>query len=305
MRDADPENSEAQQRIQDAAAKLGAALEKAGDKLGSLGILPAERIKALTTILVSVASKGGEDEAKVEGLDTAAVVAGRIPAIAGQIEAMQEDDETPSVSALLIELQHQSILLDYAKEQQELIRQKAALHEERYKAYEDEARQWLDFHDALCNYAALMAGRPHPGLACDGFVVTSHKTNSGEYTVSCTLGGQPLPGDCALAKSWKATLAGLPSDKAAKREFYRALAAFSLAMAARAPQDEYEYRLVDLDHQEVVATNRAAVRAWDNLVKVPVDQIAAYHEAGIPPEKIAELLVTGMSLGAIGVGVNR
>ncbi len=306
VQQAGADGKETQQAIEDAAAKLSQALETAGDAAASIGILPEERIKALTTILLSVASQGADDPVKTENLDTATLIAGQIPEIAGQIKAMEEAGQAPSVSALLIELRHQSILLDYAKEQQALVRRGARLHQERYKAYEDEARQWLGFHDALCSYAVLLAGEAHPGKNCDAFVVTL-ALKDGKETADCFLSGQRLPasGDCALAKSWKATLAGLPKDKTAKREFYKALAAFSLAMAARAPQDEYEYRLVDLDHQEVIAANSSAIRAWDSLVKVPLGQIEAYHSAGIPPEKIAELLVTGLSLGAIAVGVNR
>lgn len=293
---------ETQKKIQNAAEKLGKALKKAGGKAASLGILPEERIEALTTIVLAVASQGADDEAKAESLDTATLIAGQIPVIAGQIKAFRDSGRAPSVSALLIELRHQTILLDYEKEQQELIRQRAALHEERYKAYEEEAKQWLAFHDALCSYAVVLAGGAHPGKACDEFLVTL-----GQNSADCKLSGQVVPasGDCALAKSWKDTLGSIPNNKTAKRELYKALAAFSRAMAARAPQDEYEYRLIDLDHQEVVAANRSAIRAWDSLVKVPLDQIEAYHAAGIPPEKIAELLVTGLSLGAIGVGVNR
>ncbi len=306
VKQAGDEGAETQERIQDTAAKLRKALETAGETAASIGILPEERIKALTTILLSVASQGADDQLKTENLDTATLIAGQIPEIAGQIKAMEEVGQAPSVSALLIELRHQSILLDYAKEQQEIVRRSARLHEERYKAYEDEAKQWLGFHDALCSYTVILADGDHPGKDCDRFTVTS-KLENRKYTVACVLPDKRTlaSGDCALAKSWKATLASVPSDKTAKRNFYKALAAFSLAMAARAPQDEYEYRLIDLSHQEIIAGNRSAIRAWDSLVKVPLGQIEAYHAAGIPPEKIAELLVTGLTLGAIAVGVNR
>lgn len=289
---------ETEKKVRDAAAKLGEALKQAE----KFGVLPEERIKALTTIVLAVASQGPDGKVETENLDTAIVVAGQIPVIAGQIAALREAGQAPSVSALLIELRQQTIRLDHAREQQALVGRRASLHEARYKAFEDEARNWLAFHDALCSYAVRLAGKDHPGRECDAFGATL-----GAGTAVCTLSGQRIPasGDCALAKSWKATLASVPGDKAVKREFYKALAAFSQAMAARAPQDEYEYRLVHLDHLEVVAANRSAIRAWDSLVKVPLDQIEAYHAAGIPPEKIAELIVTGVTLGAIAVGVNR
>ncbi len=299
VKQAGAEGAETQREIQDAATKLSEALETAGDSSALIGILPEARIKALTTILLAIASQRADDQVKTEKINTATLIAGQIPTIAGQIKDMWGTGQAPSLSALLIELRHQSNLLDYAKEQQELVRRSARLHEERYKAYEREARQWLSFHDALCSYAVTLAGGMHPGKNCDAFVVTLEKKN-GKDVADCSLSGKRIPasGDCALAMSWKASLANVPSDRTAKREFYKALAAFSLAMVARAPQDEYEYSLVDLSHQEIIAANRSAIAAWQNLVKVSLNQISALNAATTLSGEAANVSVANQVLRA-------
>jgi hypothetical protein len=74
---------------------------------------------------------------------------------------------------------------------------------------------------------------------------------------------------------------------------------------ARPQQDDADYRLAHLTHLEVAASDEFAIRAWNELIRTPVNQLAAYHQTGIKPAELADLIIKAAGLGAIGIGVNR
>ncbi len=55
----------------------------------------------------------------------------------------------------------------------------------------------------------------------------------------------------------------------------------------------------------MTAADEYGIRAWDALIATPINQLAAYHQAGIKPAELADLIVKAVGLGAIGIGVNR
>ena len=66
-----------------------------------------------------------------------------------------------------------------------------------------------------------------------------------------------------------------------------------------------DFRLIDLQHRENLANREMALKAWNNLVSVPINEIDAYYKAGLKPEAIADVLVKALGFIAITVGVTQ
>jgi hypothetical protein len=212
-----------------------------------------------------------------------------------------EQAAVPSVNNLLIEMRHQVLLLEYAKQLRTLGQQRVDILKTRYEALNKEARFWLNFGDAVCSYAVVSAGGEFPRRSCDEFSV-SFMTETKMW--SCTVPNAPLIKNCALGKPWHETIES-PGNTAATRELYKALAAYLQALAIQATQHEQTFRLIDVRHREALASRESAIRGWDNLVAVPVNQLEAYYQAGLKPAEIADLIVKALGFTAIAVGVSQ
>jgi hypothetical protein len=291
----------------DALRKAVAALA-GSDIVGGAG-LPAERARALDVILGAIA--GGEVDSKTlkdnPELARAAAVAGDLPSIAESIDGLVRRAKAPALGALVLEKEHQILLRDHAARLEQLESQRVQAQEARYRALVLESRFLLEQHDAVCRFSGA---RQTPAVNvgnCDGFAVTVTQDAAKRDVLSCRLvaGQQDLVGDqCPASAPWGTLWAdGIPE---ARRHLYRAVIALVQRFTvARAQQDEAEYGLVNLLHQEVTATDEYAIRAWNSLIATPVNQLAAYHQSGIKPAELADLIVKAVGLGAIGVGVNR
>ena len=65
---------------------------------------------------------------------------------------------------------------------------------------------------------------------------------------------------------------------------------------------EAEYRLIDVDHAEILDRSETALTLWETAVKQPVTVLAAYHGSGVRPEDLIEILkATGLFAIAGGV----
>lgn len=294
--------SENLKKLRAAANALKGAIEGVTDLGDALGIsaIPEERIGALSTILAAVAS-GEAGTAKIDDpqLAAAATVAATIPTLAADIKALQAGLAAPSVADLLIEMRHQALLVDYARKRQTIAAQRVVLHKSKLGALDLEVRQWMDFHDRICYFAAAKANLDEPGSKCDSFQATADPNDPDEENVLCAFEGESPIDDCALSDPWKEHLK--TASDAAKREIYAAVAAFSRAMSARAVQDEFDYRVINLDHRESLAASESAIRDWDNLISAPLAQLAAYYASGIEPTEIADVIFKALGLIELGV----
>jgi hypothetical protein len=260
-----------------------------------------ERVDALATVLTAAA--GGTvttDDPKVR---KAATVAKEIPALAGEMTALLEQRKAPSVSGLLIEIRHQTLLLEHVKQLRTFSQQRTDILKARYDALQQEARLWLRFSDAVCSYAALKAGQPFPGVKCDSFDVKLVPAEGTTASADCTLGGTALS-PCPLSRPWNESIRDR-SNVGATREIYKALAAYLQTLALQSADAETTFQLIDLTHREARADRTVALKEWDNLVAVPVTQLDAYYAAGLKPAEIADLLVKALGFTAIAVGVSR
>lgn len=293
--------------IRQTVAEKSAALQKALASAAKVApkVLFEERIGAIVTLLKAAAG----EETKVENdedLARAALMAGGLSSLAADVAGMVARAEAPSVANLLIELQHQSVLLQHAKTLDALEARRLEIRRDQLRGYIGETEELQNFRDAMCSFAYHMAEKGHPGPACNDFAVS----NDGK---DCkTKGSTPADvatGDCALAKPWNVYLKSPPSgdrhkDNAA-RELYKALAAFTRVFPMRAARMEQDFRLIDLQHRENLANREMALKAWNNLVSVPINEIDAYYKAGLKPEAIADLLVKALGFIAITVGVTQ
>lgn len=61
-----------------------------------------------------------------------------------------------------------------------------------------------------------------------------------------------------------------------------------------------EYRLLALQHEGAVDYSEASLNVWKSTIEIPVSALLAYHEGGLKPKDIIELL---KALGLIGIAV--
>jgi hypothetical protein len=297
-------------RVETAAKALRDALEQAGQASAVVGApaLTGSRIRAIDTVLTALAG-GRIDVEKVSEPDVrrAALVAGRVPALVGEIEGLVRRRRAPAVSPLVIEKQHQLLLRDDAVRRLDLAAQRIALLETKYEALVAEARYLVAERDGVCN----VLQPPEPGskkrIKCDTLQAT---VSDGSWTCRYELERAaeeppPMPQECpALGMTWGKLLR--EGTSAQKRALWEAIAGLGGRLAiARPQQDEADFRLAHLTHLEVAAADEYAIRAWDALIATPVNQLAAYHQTGIKPAELADLIVKAIGLGAIGVGLNR
>lgn len=108
------------------------------------------------------------------------------------------------------------------------------------------------------------------------------------------------------AKTLSAVLEG--SDTLDKERLYQSLIAFDHAISvARKRSAEIRSELANFGRWEGVLADEYAMDAWSALLKGSIDQLVAFHKAGIKPETVGEALAGLASLGllgAIAVGTN-
>lgn len=300
--------SENRKRVETAAGALRDALKQSGKASDLVGVpaLSESRIQAIDTVLTAL-SGGSIDEKKVSEPDVkrAALVAGEVPALVGEIEVLVQRSRAPAVSPLVIEKQHQLLLRDDALRRVNFAVQRVALLEMKYNALVAEARFLRDQRNGVCN--VLQPADASKRIKCDTLQpsLKDNKWTCKYQLESAGEGSSPTTQDCAkLAMTWGQGLRdGTVADK---RALWEAIAGLGGRLAiARPQQDEADFRLAHLSHLEVAASDEFAIRAWDGLITTPVNQLAAYHQTGIKPAELADLIVKAIGLGAIGIGVNR
>jgi hypothetical protein len=307
-------SSERPTQVETAAARLREVLRAAGSASDGAGVpvLSESRVRAIDTVLIAL-SGGTVDEKTVAdpAVQQAAIVAGQVPSLVGEIDTLVNSARAPAVSALVIEKQHQLLLRDDALRRVTLAAQRVALLETRFLALVAEARFLLAQHDGVCN--VLQPADSLSRVNCDTLQITVVERKEiavVEWKVTCSYevgeGNSPSSStNCAgLEITWgKGLRDGSP---ATKRALWESVAGLGGRLAiARPQQDDADYRLAHLTHLEVAASDEFAIRAWNELIRTPVNQLAAYHQTGIKPAELADLIIKAAGLGAIGIGVNR
>jgi hypothetical protein len=250
---------------------LRALLDQAATQAGALGVetAAAERLRSLDVLLRATA--GGKVDAGTLAdpeVKKAVMVVATSRALTDEARSIAASRRAPPVSALLIEKQRQEALRAAAARRVDRGERRLQLHEDRFEALVHEV-YLLQRARVAAKAAALAAPADDPF-------------------------GRPLA---------SALSAG---DVVARRLTYQTLFHYLDSIAtARRRQEEADYRLIALDHEEAVDASETAIALWNGLIATPVNELAAYHAAGLKAEQIAALLVQFVTLGSIGVGVNR
>ena len=209
----------------------------------------------------------------------------------------------PSVTNLLIALNHLKLRVERDEARLRLAQERLSLRRQQYDAALSELRARIQVFDQLCTYAELSAGRPHPGARCDAFeVAIDRESGGGAPGVTCTGVDGARLSDCALQGTFREALSAR-QPAAATRALYRVVRGLAFAHDSRTRAIEADYRLVDLSHRAALGSNRLAIASYNNLVAVPVQKIADYHAGGIRPAEIGALLVQGLGFTAVTTGI--
>ena len=96
----------------------------------------------------------------------------------------------------------------------------------------------------------------------------------------------------------------LDTDAEIRKSVLRALAKYLLTFTGPKRQvHANEYRLVALEHEGALDHSEASLNIWKAAIEVPVAALLAYHQTGLKPEDIIELL-KALGLGGIALGAN-
>lgn len=262
---------------------------------------------ALAEVLAAVA--GGPVDPTDKELAPALVIAKAIPSLAGTIAGIEARRTAPTVSNLVLALNHQTLAVELDARLASIAEEEVQLLEEKMRALEGEVALWRSFNDQLCNLALLASGAPHPSTSC-GPIAFDPVPGPGTASVACRLtlltSDKPrestIP-NCILGRPWKALLADRSLGSATQRALYEAVIAYLNARIAGNRAYEYDFKLVHRKHRISLALRESALRQWNNVVSVPVEQLDAYYASGIKPAELADLLVKALGFTAIAIGV--
>ena len=111
--------------------------------------------------------------------------------------------------------------------------------------------------------------------------------------------GSPCRTDRALADDFRR------DGQACRERIVIALLRYANAWTTgELPRAEAQVRARALGHAAVVDASVNALAQWESLVKVPLDQLVAYHADGTRPQDVAALL-SALGLGAVAATAHR
>lgn len=91
------------------------------------------------------------------------------------------------------------------------------------------------------------------------------------------------------------------TDQIARESLYQALVSFDHSYSlARKQQAEIEVELGHYGNRQRLAADEYAIDTWNALLAAPIDQLVAYHEAGITSEAVADAMSGLIGLGLLG-----
>lgn len=273
------------------------ALPKTAEIIGVTEI-PAAFSEEIGVILTAFA-KGEVDSNAIQAhpdLRAAAIVVSALPSLASEAGALAAAGTKPTVSNLLMALNHQRILLERARELKALSDKTIALYQRKVEALRLQAAELRQVQLHLCTLVSLVAGGDYPEGQCDKF---QYAVSDGALT--CTIGATAIA-PCILQRQWRELLADRNLQPRQKRELYAAVLAYARALQAEAEATRIDFLLIDVAHRRTAVAHRAALLAWHNLIDVPTTQLAAYHASGIKPDALAKAIADLLGLSAIAVG---
>lgn len=98
-------------------------------------------------------------------------------------------------------------------------------------------------------------------------------------------------------------------DERCREKVFKLLVAYSNAWTfGRVPQEQNYYRLIALHHEASLGQSEVALARWENVLGVPINQLAALYGSGTHPADVVSLvssIASTVGLGIIALGVNK
>lgn len=252
------------------------ALKKLND-LGDFGIkvLSEEKLARINTVLAAMS--GIEPAAGEPPLEPSLALLGASSRFGQALRKYQAAKTLPALEPLLIERQIAAAQLAYAQAGVELAQTRVRYAQD----YREATILEVDLLVKAKAELGALGTRPADGTPC-----------SAANAVFCASMNQMLND-----KSLSGISTG--NGESANRRTYRAVAFLSESYSvARDRQRTAEVKLIDTDYRDSLLRSEASVAAWNALVSVPVDQLAALYKDGWTPLEIAQFL---QSFGVVGV----
>ena len=223
---------------------------------------------------------GKEKEEGKDKLSNAIAVARTIPSLVNQIGLIAEKANTPLLSSLLIQQELQKERLEYAKRKVNRANKRVELYKERFESLLLEATFYLD----------IIQLKNDINDAQKEDVAKAKQDNK----------------DFEKYQYLNITLYDLLSDTEVpilvKRYVYEALFAYASALGiANSKTDEVYYQLINLSQIASLDASETALKRWNSLIATPINQLTAYHASGFKAHNVADIIVKGMGVGALGI----
>jgi hypothetical protein len=276
------------------------ALDRAGPR-GHLMALE-ERYRRITALAASIAQG---DEAEGSGIDTPQAVARIVASRIIEIERARGGEALP---LLLLEADRLRITLEAELRAERRLKARRGMHLAERDASFAEARSLvltLDALDALdksrASPRAEAEALPAPEIAPRRPAVPNAAGNNPSPPAAAQ--PSPLPrARCMLTSRIDESFA--KSEPVCRESISLALIHYTMSWTAgRIPAENARWLARGVMHEEAIDASGAALALWQGMLAVPLDEIARYHESGVVPAQLAQILVTALGLGAIAVGV--
>jgi hypothetical protein len=270
----------------------------------------AKKVHASAIADVLSAAAGGTVDTtdKSKELASAIVIARRVPSLANTIAEIEKLRSAPTVSNLVLALNHEVLAAELDARLASLSEEEIRLLQEKVQMLESELALWRTANNQLCNLVLLSAAKDHPSLPC-GAIAFKPPPVGPKDKVACTVTILDSPpreetvSDCILSRSWKNLFQDKSLTPGVRRALYEAAIAYLNARIAGNRVYEYDFKVLHQKHRSALAIRESALRQWNNVVSVPVEQLDAYYASGIKPAQLADFLVKALGLTAIAIGV--
>ena len=251
---------------QEEAEKALFQLFKEADRSNNLLVVRALsklRIVAINKVLSSLVNGiQPQDIGKYPDLTVAFVTVGTIATLKEQTNNFRRDGTGLTITALLIEELHQSLLTQYVERMHSFARLRVDILQRRSKAYVNEARLLARFHYLLCRIAT---GQVEASIALTECHSLKKKDNKKEGSNICKIGEIEIK-DCPLLKPMRE----IPVTE--RKRAYHALDVFSNLLGVRARAKLYNYQALHVAHKASLENLATFIRFWNKLIVTPLHQ---------------------------------
>ena len=299
--------------------QLTTAIENLQDKIkdarkiqGNLGvdILTDDTLSSIAVILTSLAGEQFPESSdqSAEFHESVAFLS-QVPSLADSAAMIAQQAEKPPVAHLVIEMNRQLLLRNYYQRVAAIEEQSVEYLKDLVGAKQEQVKSYWEFVTELCNY-----GYENPGEKCADLelIFTARECDQNSSVACEDQQLEPVVSDCVLPSTPSTNVAcplkvtwaqALDNRTSKRRHVLGAIVALSNSHRAAARIEEINYRITDLKYRKALLLSENAIAQWNNLIQIPVEQVAAFYNAGIKPEAVGDFIVKSLALAGVIVAV--